>query len=87
MDRLNAELKELICRALMLEDVRPEEIDDEQPLFGSSGLGLDSVDALELAMEIEKCFGVRLRHDEEGAAALKSISALAAFVSARRTNS
>lgn len=87
MDRLNAELKELICRALMLEDVRPEEIGDEQPLFGNEGLGLDSVDALELAMEIEKCFGVRLRPDETGTAALKSVSTLAAFLTAEKAKS
>jgi acyl carrier protein len=85
MDRLHAELKEMICSALMLEDVRPEEIGDDQPLFGSDGVGLDSVDALELAMEIEKRYGVRLRADEAGSAALKSVSALAAFLSKHKT--
>lgn len=84
MDRLHAELKELICSALMLEDMRPDEIGDEQPLFGSDGLGLDSVDALELALEVEKRFGVRLRPDDTGTAALKSVSTLAAFVAAQK---
>jgi len=57
-------IKELIVEALMLEDVRPEDIDSEAPLF-VEGLGLDSIDALELAMAIDKRFGVRIRADDE----------------------
>ena len=55
---IEARLKRLIVDALMLEDVTPEEIVDEEPLFGE-GLGLDSIDALELGLAIHKEFGVR----------------------------
>lgn len=61
---LEAELKELIIDALMLEDVKADEIESEQPLF-VEGLGLDSIDALELAMAIDKRFGVRIKADDE----------------------
>jgi acyl carrier protein len=58
------ELAELIIAAVNLEQVAPEEIDPEAPLFGS-GLGLDSIDALELALEISKRYGFQLRSDDE----------------------
>ncbi|MGB8221413.1 MAG: phosphopantetheine-binding protein [Polyangiales bacterium] len=57
-------LKQLIVESLMLEDVVPGEIEDEAPLFGE-GLGLDSIDALELALAIHKEFGVRTSADDE----------------------
>lgn len=57
-------LKQLIVESLMLEDVVPDEIEDEAPLFGE-GLGLDSIDALELALAIHKEFGVRTSADDE----------------------
>jgi acyl carrier protein len=58
------ELAQLIVSALNLEDVPPESIDPEAPLFGA-GLGLDSIDALELALGISKQFGFQMRSDEE----------------------
>lgn len=61
---MEQEIKELIVEALMLDDVRPEDIDSDAPLF-VEGLGLDSIDALELAMAIDKKFGVRIRADDE----------------------
>jgi acyl carrier protein len=61
---LEKQIKELIVEALMLDDVRPEDIDSDAPLF-VEGLGLDSIDALELAMAIDKKFGVRIRADDE----------------------
>lgn len=61
---LEKQIKELIVEALMLDDVRPEDIDSDAPLF-AEGLGLDSIDALELAMAIDKKFGVRIRADDE----------------------
>ncbi len=79
LEDLNHALKVLICEALQLEDVTPDDIDDAAPLFGD-GLGLDSVDALELAIEIEKAFGVRLTQDEADRAAFSSIDALAEFL-------
>lgn len=61
---LEKQIKELIVEALMLDDVRAEDIDSDAPLF-VEGLGLDSIDALELAMAIDKKFGVRIRADDE----------------------
>lgn len=63
-DDLESRLKHLIVDALMLEDVTPEEIDSEEALF-VEGLGLDSIDALELALAIHKEFGVRTSADDE----------------------
>ncbi len=76
VDELKNTIKVLICEALQLEDVSPSDIEDDAPLFGE-GLGLDSVDALELAIEIEKQFGVRLTRDEKDREAFASVSALA----------
>ena len=61
---LNGAIKELIVEALLLEDVTPAEIGDEEPLFGD-GLGLDSIDALELAIAIDKKFGVKIEAEDE----------------------
>lgn len=63
-NELEQELKELIVDALMLEDVEASEIDSNEPLF-IEGLGLDSIDALELAMAIDKKYGVRIKADDE----------------------
>ena len=61
---LEAEIKALIVEALALEDVRPEEIETEAPLF-VEGLGLDSIDALELAMALGECYGVAIERGPE----------------------
>jgi len=63
-ENLEKQLKEVIVESLMLEDVKPEEIDSEEALF-VDGLGLDSIDALELAIAIDKKFGVRIKPDDE----------------------
>jgi acyl carrier protein len=79
------QLKELVVSVLMLEGISPAEIEDDKPLFGPSGLGLDSVDALELAIHIEEQFGVKMPEDAEGKKAFTSIATLADFVAAHRT--
>jgi len=82
---LERELKELIIEALMLEDVGVDDIDSAQPLFGD-GLGLDSIDALELAMAIDKRYSVRIKADDgDNEAIFSSVSSLAAFVATQRS--
>jgi len=84
MDALELELKNLIVEVLVLKDVTPEAIDSAAPLL-VEGLGLDSIDALELAMAIGKRYGVKFRTDEaQNRAAFGSVHALAAFVNENR---
>jgi acyl carrier protein len=86
MADLEREIKELIVEALMLEDVTPDEIDPEEPLF-VEGLGLDSIDALELAIAIEKKYGIKLNaSDEEKRQVFTSVRTLAAYISANRSS-
>ena len=75
-------IKRLIVDALRLEGVAPAKIDDDAPLFGE-GLGLDSVDALELVVALEKEFGLRIQSHEIGKEAFATVSALAAFIDGR----
>ena len=81
MDRvqLKSELKHLIIETLRLEDVEAEEIIDDAPLFGE-GLGLDSVDALEIVVALEKAYGVIIEDEEVGKQAFASIDVLADFI-------
>ncbi|ABA89887.1 acyl carrier protein [Syntrophotalea carbinolica DSM 2380] len=80
---LKEELKQAIVADLNLEDMTPEEIEDDEPLFGE-GLGLDSLDAVELVVLLQKHFGVEVKDMEEGREAFVSIDALAAFIEQRR---
>jgi acyl carrier protein len=83
-DPLNLRLKQLIVRTLKLDDVKPEDIPDEEPLIGSPKLGLDSIDALELVVKLEKEFGVKIGSSEESRKALASVGALADYIRARQ---
>jgi acyl carrier protein len=74
-------LKTLIVATLKLEDIRPGEIADDEPLIGSARLGLDSIDALELVLAVEREFGVKIGSSEESRRALKSVRTLADFLS------
>lgn len=73
------ELKELIIQGLSLEDMAPEDIDDTAPLFGE-GLGLDSVDALQLSMEIQSTYGIVVTDSKEMRRIFTSINALADYI-------
>jgi acyl carrier protein len=77
------ELKSKIIEALKLQDVTPEQIDDDAPLFGT-GLGLDSIDALELVVLLEKEYGIVIKDIEEGRPAFRSVRTLADFIEAKR---
>jgi len=79
-DPLITRLKHLIVTTLKLEDVRPEDIPDDEPLIGSPRFGLDSIDALELVLVIEKEFGVKIGSSEESRKALGSVNTLAAYL-------
>ena len=84
MQALEAEIKDLIISSMSLEDIRPEDIDTAAPLF-NEGLGLDSIDALELGLALQKRYGVTLSADsEETRRHFASVAALCAFVSAQR---
>ena len=78
---LEHELRNLLVTRLELAGVKPDDIDPEAPLFGD-GLGLDSIDALELAVAIERKFRVTIPDEAVGKKAFASVSALAGFVSA-----
>jgi acyl carrier protein len=75
-------LKKVIVEELNLEEINPEEIEDAAPLFGE-GLGLDSLDAVEIVVLLEKHFGVVVKNLDEGKAAFQSINTLAAYVEER----
>lgn len=84
INKLSRDLKELLVETLMLEDVVPSEIEDDQALFGS-GLDLDSIDALELALALKQRYGVELHSDDErNKGIFRSIRTLSAFVAEHR---
>lgn len=81
---LEQDIKELIISSLALEDISPEEINPTEPLF-VKGLGLDSIDALELGLALQRKYGVSVSSDsEETRRHFASVRALAAFVTAQR---
>jgi acyl carrier protein len=81
-DPLIDRLKQLIVETLHLEDVTPADISDSEPLVGG-GLSLDSIDALELVVRLEREFGLKIASSEEARTALASVASLAAYVRAR----
>jgi acyl carrier protein len=82
MEDLKLQIKELIVSALELEDVRPENINDSEAIFGG-GLGLDSIDALELGVALKKKFGVKFpAENADNKKHFSSVNALAAYITA-----
>jgi acyl carrier protein len=82
MTDLRADIRAAIVRALKLP-ISPDEIDNAAPLFGA-GLGLDSIDALELVLEIERSFGVVIGDEETGGKVLQSVDAIADYIEAHK---
>lgn len=86
VEDLRKRIKHLIVEALRFDGMDPNSIEDEAPLMGE-GLGLDSVDALELMVALEKEFGIKLEGQEAGRSALKSVATLASFIESRAAGS
>ncbi|MBM1105518.1 acyl carrier protein [Aurantibacter crassamenti] len=84
MSALKLELKEKIIEQLNLEDLSVEEISDSEPLFGE-GLGLDSIDALELIVMLDKDYGIKLADPKEGRKIFESIDTMAAYIEANKS--
>ncbi len=81
---LKTQLKKLIVEDLNLTDIRPEEIGDDDPLFGEK-FGLDSIDAVELVFQLKAQFGVEIKNMKEGRSVLRSINTISAFIEKRRS--
>ena len=84
MNELKQELKEKIIEQLNLEDIAVEEIADTDPLFGE-GMGLDSIDALELIVMLDKDYGIKLADPKEGKIIFASIDTMAAYIAEHRS--
>lgn len=84
MDALKAELKAKIIEVLNLEDISVEDINDDDALFGD-GLGLDSIDALELIVLLDKDYGIKLTDPKEGKNIFQSVETMATYITANRT--
>ena len=84
MEEMILKLKQEIIEDLNLEEIKPEEIDNDAPLFGE-GLGLDSIDALELIVLMEKNYGIKLQDPAKGKEIFKSINVMADYIQKNRT--
>lgn len=85
MDALIAELKQKVIGVLNLEELSAEEINENTPLFGADGLGLDSIDALELIVLLDKEYGIRLSDPKQGKEIFYSIATMAEYIQKNRT--
>lgn len=83
METLTEKLKKEIVEYLNLEDLNPDDIDNDEPLFGS-GVGLDSIDALELIVLLEKNYGLKIENAEEGQKVFKSINSMAEYINSNK---
>jgi acyl carrier protein len=83
MNELKENLKRQIIEQLNLKDVKPEDIGDDTPLF-VQGLGLDSIDALELIVLLQQHYGIKLTRAEDGPAVFRSVNTMAEFINAHK---
>jgi acyl carrier protein len=81
---LKREIKQLLVSELNLSGRDPNSIEDDAPLFGTGGLGLDSLDALQIAMLVEEKFGIRVPEGDEARPIFRSVSSLSDFIAAAR---
>lgn len=85
MDKLMSDLKAQIISQLNLQDIKPEDIGDDQPLF-AEGLGLDSIDALELIVLLQQQYKVKLSNAEEGPRVFHSVRTIAEYITAHQSS-
>jgi acyl carrier protein len=83
MEELKLKLKQQIIESLNLQDMKPEDIDDNAPLFGD-GLGLDSIDSLELIVLLERNYGIKLEDPKESRNILSSVQSLAEYIQSKQ---
>lgn len=86
MDTLKEELKKHIIEQLNLEDLQVSDIDDDALLFSADGIGLDSIDALELIVLMEKYYDIQVTNPDEGKVAFLSINTMADYIEKRRAS-
>ena len=86
MNSLQEQIKQLLVRRLKLER-DPASIGDDEPLFGPEGLGLDSIDALELVLGLEQEFGVSIDDQQVGSQVLSTVNSIVQFIAEKRTPS
>lgn len=86
MDTLKEDLKKQIIEQLNLEDIAPSDIQDDSVLFDDAGLGLDSIDALELIVLLEKYHGIQVTNPDEGKEAFRSVQTMADYIRKRKGN-
>lgn len=84
MEQLIQKLKEELIEALNLEETTPADIDPEAPLFGDDGLGLDSIDALEIILILERNYGLRIENPAKGKEIFYSVRTLAEYITVNR---
>lgn len=84
MEELIEQLKRELITELNLEEITPEEIDAEAPLFGDEGLGLDSIDALEIILILERNYGIKIENPAEGKQIFYSVRTLADFITTNK---
>ncbi len=85
MENLINELKLKLIESLNLDGMTPDDIQDDAPLFGDQGLGLDSIDVLELIVLLERNYGIRLDSPSKGKEVFKSVAVMADYISKNRT--
>ncbi|MCK5110658.1 MAG: acyl carrier protein [Arcobacteraceae bacterium] len=76
--------KQILIKYLNLEDITPDEIDDNEPLFGDEGLGLDSVDSIELVLAIEKEYGIIIDNTAQYNAIFQNVNTLLTYINANK---